>query len=663
MAKQDTYKMTINLSILNHLGVGLYSNIPAVLSEVVANAWDADAEHVKIDVDPDKKIITIEDDGHGMSISDANNKYLQVGYECRKGTDGKTARLKRIVMGRKGIGKLSLFSIANTVMVYSVKEGKHHGFVMDVEKIKENIKKGKTAYNPEPIDSEGINLNKGTRIVLTNMKRGIRQPTALRRRLARRFSVIGASNRFEVSLNEKPISVEDRDYYKKLQYIWTFGKQGEAVASRAHGIKGTKRLPGVKINGKTEKIDGWIGTTHKAGQTKDDKTKDNINKIVIMVRGKLAQEDILAEFGEGGFYSKYIIGEIHANFLDRDDKEDSATTNRQGIIEDDPRYQPLKGKIEEEIKNVQQKWTEWRNEEGKETAFTFPGIEEWYNELSYDHQRAAKNLLGRINQLTVDDDDDKRHIFISGVLTFESLKYRDLLTKIEDIQLENLEVVKEVFVQFDDLEANAYYQITKDRLTIIDKLKNLVGDDAKERVIQEHLFDHLWLLDPSWERATHTEHMEVSVKRAFDDVYSKLTEEQKNARLDIKYTTSGNKHVIIELKRPGRILNTDDIFQQIRKYHDAVTKALVLHETRADPIEFICIVGKRLKDWIDIPAEMRTRDALRVYNARIVMYDELINNAQKAYRDYTEKKENVSRVYKLITSVTPADTRALRPTN
>ena len=63
--------MTINLNILDHLGVGLYSNIPAVLSEAVANAWDADAEHVKISVDLNKKEISIEDDGHGMSIADA----------------------------------------------------------------------------------------------------------------------------------------------------------------------------------------------------------------------------------------------------------------------------------------------------------------------------------------------------------------------------------------------------------------------------------------------------------------------------------------------------------------------------------------------------------------------------------------------------------------
>lgn len=37
------YRMTISRNVLNHLGLNLYSNTPAVLAEVIANAWDADA--------------------------------------------------------------------------------------------------------------------------------------------------------------------------------------------------------------------------------------------------------------------------------------------------------------------------------------------------------------------------------------------------------------------------------------------------------------------------------------------------------------------------------------------------------------------------------------------------------------------------------------------
>jgi DNA mismatch repair ATPase MutL len=58
--------MSLSLNVLNHLGLNLYSNVPAVLSEAVANAWDADAEHVDVQIDPEEDKIEIVDDGHGM---------------------------------------------------------------------------------------------------------------------------------------------------------------------------------------------------------------------------------------------------------------------------------------------------------------------------------------------------------------------------------------------------------------------------------------------------------------------------------------------------------------------------------------------------------------------------------------------------------------------
>ena len=101
------YKMTLSLNVLNHLGLTLYSNIPSVLSEVVANSYDADAENVVITI-TDTRIV-IKDDGNGMSIEDINLKYLLVGYQKRKQGESFSPRFLRPVMGRKGIGKLSLF--------------------------------------------------------------------------------------------------------------------------------------------------------------------------------------------------------------------------------------------------------------------------------------------------------------------------------------------------------------------------------------------------------------------------------------------------------------------------------------------------------------------------------------------------------------------------
>ena len=63
--------------MLNHLGINLYSNTAAVLSEVVANAWDADAKKITVEISADE--IIIEDDGCGMTTDDINKRYLYVG--------------------------------------------------------------------------------------------------------------------------------------------------------------------------------------------------------------------------------------------------------------------------------------------------------------------------------------------------------------------------------------------------------------------------------------------------------------------------------------------------------------------------------------------------------------------------------------------------------
>ena len=49
------YYMTISLNVLNHLGLNLYSNTPAVLAEVIANSWDADATQVDVVFDIEKR--------------------------------------------------------------------------------------------------------------------------------------------------------------------------------------------------------------------------------------------------------------------------------------------------------------------------------------------------------------------------------------------------------------------------------------------------------------------------------------------------------------------------------------------------------------------------------------------------------------------------------
>lgn len=660
---ENTYEMTLSLNVLRHLGFGLYSNVAAVLSEVVANAWDADARNVSISIDTRQGRVIIEDDGHGMTVADANDKYLTVGYERRK-SESRTPDLDRPVMGRKGIGKLSLFSIARTVEVHSARDDVKHGFVMDSDEIQSIIADGTEAeYHPVAVDSGLVDIERGTRITLTNMKRQLQwSGRPLRRRLARRFSVIGSIHDFTVVLDGQPVTIEDREYQDKVQYLWTFGDAGLRCRDAASNLAEHEERDN-KVDGFDYEIDGWIGTAFKSGQLKDPDTKESLNNLVVMVRGKLAQEDILEEFGEGGLYTKYLFGEIHADFLDLDDEDDIATTSRQRLIEEDPRYKALKDKLNTELKWIQRRWTELRNEQGTEQARMFPQIEEWFGCLDSDQKTAAKKLFGRINQLPLEDDDHRRQLIVSGVLAFESLKLRRILHRLDEVSTENLGALDDVFIQLDDLEASAYYQIAKDRLEVIRKLTGLVDEGAKERALQEHLYKHLWLLDPSWERATTTEVMEKRIQTALGVVVGGLTEEQKRARVDVYYSTTGNKHVIIELKRADRVLDTSDLHAQVSKYYGAAENVLAATDRRNEPIEVVCVVGRRLRDWDESPTgEERSRETLRANHARVVTYDGLIDNALRAYQDYVDRANEAGRVYRLIHKISEPDAQAISPT-
>ena len=81
----EEYTLDIDLNVLNHLGLNLYSNVPAVLAELIANAWDADASQVYVSVEEQdaKKKIIIRDNGCGMNDSDMREKFLTVGYQRR----------------------------------------------------------------------------------------------------------------------------------------------------------------------------------------------------------------------------------------------------------------------------------------------------------------------------------------------------------------------------------------------------------------------------------------------------------------------------------------------------------------------------------------------------------------------------------------------------
>lgn len=666
LVMNEKFKMSLSLNVLNHLGINLYSNIPAVLSEIVANSWDADARRVDITISDDQ--IIIKDDGCGMNSDDINNKFLYVGYQKRE-QSVESPIYHRKYMGRKGIGKLSMFSIAKEVDVISKKKNiresgettfEINGFSMNIDEITEVIKSehddsnSSANYYPTVLQvDDDVFENTGTQIVLRNLKKLTTSLTAeyIKKRVARRFGIIGKEYSFAVFVNGKEVSISDRDYFHKLSYIWYFGEESQKYADFCENASHKEKRENIlQCNGMDYKITGWIGSVDASGDLKDG--EDNLNKIVVLVRGKLGQEDILSEYSEGGLYSKYLIGEINADFFDDDTLDDMATSNRQEYRKDDERFIALKKFVQEELKYIQGKWTELRNESGEEKAKELlPVIDTWCKSLQGDDRKYAKKMFGKINQI-VADDDKKKEILKYSVLAFEKLKYAKHLSAIDKIEAENFEVFTDIFTGLDEIEATLYYQIIRERIEVIKIFQDITDENALEKVIQTHLFNHLWLLDPSWERANNTEYMETTVLKALNSEYDGLTPEEKAGRLDIGYRQTAGKHVVIELKRADRVVSTPEMIKQVKKYHDALNKVLAdTYGTSNYAFEILFILGRPIDNDASLSNRELISKLLEPLNARIVFYKELIENAFKAYSEYINANQKSQPIIDMFTQL------------
>ncbi len=653
MTTSSPYEMTLSLNVLNHLGINLYSNVPAVISEVVANAYDADAETVRIIVDDTAKSITIIDDGCGMTAKDVNDRFLHVGYQRRSSVNGEaiTVKHKRKVMGRKGIGKLSLFSIAKVVEVYTTKGGEKNAFRMRLDDIRQQIGETTGRYQPESlVDQFPGDFTQGTKIVLTELKKElINVVSGLRKRLARRFSILGTEYSFRVFIGDREVTVEDRDYFHKAQFLWLFesAESAAAITTRCRNIENQEVQDPAPLTGGQAR--GWLATSFSPKDLKDS-DDEQINRVTLMVRGKLAHENLLEEIKESSIFGSYLFGEVHADFLDLDDAEDIATSSRQRIMEDDPRYQDLITWFTGQVRRIGAAWSKLRNQKGTKVALENPHIKAWFETLEGDTRKKAERLFGKINQLTVDDSYQRTQLFAHSVLAFEVLRHRDNLDALDAMDIADIKAVGVLFTSIEDLEAVLYHRIVTQRIRVIEKLQEHVDDDVLEKVLRDHLFTNLWLLDPSWERATDRS-MEETIGKQFQSITDSLDESERRSRIDIRYKRITGAHVIVELKRHSVHTKTIDLYGQVNKYRTALLTHLDKIGKGDERVECVCVLGKEPSDWSAPRGRKDSADTLKSIDTRIVRYEELLRNARDGYKEYLDQEEKTGELRKILDSL------------
>lgn len=682
--RSSRYEMSISLSVLDHLGLNLYSNTPAVISEVIANAWDADATRVDIAYDTRANTITVTDNGHGMDLDDINNRYLLVGYRRRDPTaQGALTSQGRKPMGRKGIGKLSLFSIANRITVHTCKaRSEPEAFQMDAEEIRRNVQAQENSddnenhprvprYRPLPVEFDGSGLadGTGTTIKITDFKKvslTAGSVAGLRKRIARRFDLL--SNDFEIFLNGDPVRFEDRDYFHKARFIFQYGDHNYAAHCRNLETDedtgeplAFSRPSTFDENGKRDPngalaTKGWIAIARHSNDLDDaaDGQDDNLNRITILMRGKVAQEDILQEYRLGGMITKFIFGEIHADFLD-DQDEDIATTSRQRLAEDHPKYKALKSFLEAELRHI---WTETntlKTRRALENALeSNPHLKSWYDNLRPSSLKTRVKSVFRGIDLANIDGQHRHDFYATAVLAFERLKLEHALEQIEEIDDSNMEIFLNWLADVDAVEATQYLEIVRYRLSVIRELQDKIQRDEYESELRDYIFEHLWLLDPAWERATEHAQMEERIQNAVERVPIRGKE---SVQPDVRYRRISSAHVIIELKRASVSVRKTAIEDQLNDYIAAVRQEIQKNAgERRLPIEAICLLGKLPIGWDNSDTRARDERSLHEYGIRVLTFDEMIDRAHSAYTKFIQAQAPVNELRSTVEAI-----RAYRP--
>lgn len=666
-SSDETYTMKVDLAVLDSLGINLYSNAAAVLSEIVANAYDADSTLVEISWNDGGTQVVVADDGTGMSVDELNKRFLTVGYKKRSKEGSKSKKWDRPFMGRKGIGKLSVFSIAETVSVYSTKAGESNGLRIDVEELREAIRAGDD-YHPTPIDVPDEYQRKGTIIVLDDLKSKRTKLTsnALRKRLARRFDVMDQTPRsnggFQLEVDGKRITWKDREELKKLEFIWEFGSKTLPDSALPKGIKRFV-LPDNTVGKRlTWKVTGWIGTVKKPAHLTADKESGSLKNVIVLARKRPIQEGIVEKLDFNKLFGNYVTGQIQANFLDMDGKyDDIATSDRQRLLEDDERVVALQAFLREAFGKAAEKWSQERPKvEAKDTLEKYPKLREWVDDRPDMQKPAAEKMIGTIASLELEEgaDEDRLDLLRAGVLAFERVGIRALTKDFEALGSVTAEALLPLLGQQDVYEASLWADILRSRVEAIDQLQHLTEAKELEEVLQKHLYKHLWLLDPAWERASLGGEMEEHLNKLAENVSGvpgflpKDTNGKKiQGRIDIRYATAAQEHVIVELKKFERKVDTDELYDQGFKYHEALNSVLEKEDRADEPVSVVFVLGSKPttkkrtsgfteKEYIDY--------RFAPIHARVVLYNRLISNARSQYADYLEASAKADDLNQLI---------------
>ena len=553
MAKPRILVMKYAGEVVKHLGLQMYAGPVPSIAELIANAWDANAEEVRIKIPLGEKItsnsvIEVHDDGHGMDWEDCDKKYMVIGRDARKEDGNYTkGKHKRKRMAHKGLGKLAGFGISNVVEIVTVKNKKRTKFSMDYSVI-EKLEHGEDFRVTPEEDNVTTAEKDGTTVYLRNLK--LKQSIPKEKfmlSMARRFSVL--SDKFKVIINDEILKKEEGPFQ-----IYFPNNRMKFPKEKIINKKGVFEIPGAGT------VTFWIGFTEKPIHDSE------LKGIAVIARGKLVQEPWFFDVS-GGMYGQhgiqYMTGEVEADFLD--EKIDFVTTSRNTLMWSMPIPSLLKKWGQEKVAGVLAKWADERGKLKIQHVTRASPYMERIKKFPKRQRQELESVVHKMASIETIEDDRLVELVRSLIHAYENKELTHMIAEVSALAPDAQAKLYEILQEFQILESVSLAQIVRSHIRIIEKFEEMIDAGVPEKPdMQNYLRDYPWLIDPTYMGLSHEKRLETILKEKFK---IKTKAKGKNKRVDFFCIGELGRAFVIEVKRPKEIIGIGEI-QQLTSYID-----------------------------------------------------------------------------------------------
>lgn len=608
MSKESELNITPDKSLIQKLGLTGYRTEQA-LAELIDNSIDARLEkktlHVKIELDFNRKIIKITDDGSGMNL-----KELEAGLTIAKGTKEDEK------LGKFGLGMKSACStLGKSITIITTKPDSTKEYVVKYDEDEWLSNKSLTWTNFKAEERDKHDTWHGTIIILDKLKVSLypNQVSTFKNRFGIRYGPFLKNGQVVLQINTllcRPVEPELQDGSKKILEI---------------------KLPGGKV------INGWIGLFKKRSIKGDyglhlfkngrlirayEKFGIRPHPEVAKIVGELELDHVPVNFHKTGFLedSQEYKEALFAFRNDLTVKEtlrnasiqEDRNTSLESVVEYVAGERTRSGKIDTRVSATRSKLM--LNETEKLSVKTDKGdnvVLKFVEELDglYDIQKEGSNLIVLINKNSHAFKAMKNPLFLIALITIEAKliagqadKYREFLKNRNSAWDEFVKnwLPKEPQYKREktpNIESLSNYSLSDDLIELHEFLKEKFGDPFQ--------FTALSTLTPflhnAMNRTIYTIH---TIRGAGERLQNLIREFDKDKSLI----------VLLNPKEPDLVLAMDLSTKKnclvIREYAEKPTTTWAIPE----------------KAWLDLYTEVHTNKILIPREEVGMIFESLVDN-------------------------------------